>query len=280
MFSTFFNMKENPFGETPDTRYFFKSASHMAAFRLLASILQNGKGFALLLGEVGLGKTIMCRLFLGLVGKHADTALIFNPRLEGGDLIRAVADEFGAPAAIQGQSQQERLTSFLLANARKNRRSVLFIDEAQALSVETLESVRLLSNLETEKQKLLQIVLFAQPELQVKLSQNQLRQLDQRISEKIQLAPLDLQDTETYIRHRIDISGGGNFVRFEEGALRKIFDRTGGVPRLINFLCESILLAAEKEGQRIISAGFVKKVIGQRSPKKPWFPWTSKGAEL
>lgn len=265
MFSDFFNLKENPFGETPNTKFFFKSKVHDFAFKEISSVIQSGKGFGLVIGEVGLGKTILCRMFLNYLKNEADTALVFNPTTEPLELINVIANDFNAPEFEKNNRSWryplDRLTSFLLSNAEKNKKSILFIDEAQAFSSQTLETIRLLSNLETEKQKLLQIILIGQPELKQKLEQQDLRQLKQRISTLVEIGPMDLADTGNYIRHRIEVAGGANFLKLQDDAIKLIFTQTRGIPRVINFLCESLINRAEKEKLRILNKNFVKRCL-------------------
>jgi type II secretory pathway predicted ATPase ExeA len=271
MFSEFFKLKVNPFGETPNTRFFFKSNSHVAALDKVITALREGKGFTLITGEVGVGKTMLSRLLLGYLQKRTPTALILNPVLCQQDLLTSIREELKLPApeTITIKSEYDQLVKFLIETAAAKKRTVLFIDEAQRLSFEGLEAVRLLSNLETEDRKLLQIILIGQPELNTRLEQHELRQLNQRISVRTELQPLKADEVESYIKHRIEAAGGANFIRFDAGACQLIAKSSKGIPRLINSICEQVLTKAKTERVRLIDASFVTPLL-PKEKRKNW----------
>lgn len=251
-FQEFFYLKENPFGETPDPRFYFAARPHEHAFRQLAWALELHKGFTLVVGDTGSGKTMLSRLLYGAYREDAAFAFVLNPCLDAAGLLAVICRELGAPDA-----SLDSLNEVLLARAARGLRNVLVIDEAQALPDSALEFVRLLTNLETDNRKLLQVVLFAQPELQRRLESEGLRQLKQRITLELSLPFLDEEGTEAYIRHRIEKAGGGSFVRFDRAAVKKIFRLTRGAPRLINKACELALRCAALQGARLVTASIV-----------------------
>ena len=258
MYWEFFGFKEPPFALTPNPAFLFLSSPHQEAFAHLLFAIENRAGFIELSGEVGTGKTTIIRTLLNQLdpGMHR-TALIFNPTLSPLGLFREINGEFGLPAA--GNDLRElhlALNGFLLEENRAGRTVVLVIDEAQNLSVEVLEQIRLISNLETDRSKLIQIVLVGQPELRTLLSRGELRQLDQRITVRYHLKPMDFPDSCDYIRHRIRFAAGGSEpLTFSPGAVRKIFKFSGGLPRLINSACDrSLLLAYTSETREVAPA--------------------------
>lgn len=251
-FQEFFYLKENPFGETPDPRFYFAARPHEHALRQLAWALEQRKGFTLVTGDAGSGKTTLSRLLYGAYRDEAAFAFVLNPALDPAGLLQAVCRELGA----DGDSPAA-LNEILLKRAKLGIRNVLVIDEAQVLSDATLEFVRLLTNLETDNHKLLQVILFAQPELARRLEDDSLRQLRQRITLQLALPFLDEETTEAYIRHRIEKAGGGSFVRFDQAAVRKIHRLTGGAPRLVNKACELALRCAALGGTRLVTASLV-----------------------
>ena len=271
MYSDFFKLKVNPFGETPDTRFFFRSQSHVAALDLVIAAIRESKGFSLITGEVGVGKTVLSRVLLNYLQARTPTALILNPLVSQHDLFTSIREEYKLPPPTDSsiKAEYDQLSKFLLDTATAKKRSVLIIDEAQRLSFDGLEEVRLLSNLETEERKLLQIILIGQPELKTKLDSFELRQLNQRISAKTDLTPLSESDVETYIKHRIEIAGGLNFLRFETNACTLIAGLTYGVPRLINILCEHIVSIAERDKVRLVDSALIKRMFPAQFTKQP-----------
>lgn len=250
MYETHFGFRHPPFGLTPDTRFYFSEASHQEALNTLLVALRSGEGFLKVTGEVGLGKTLLCRQLLNALGSEFVTAYVPNPAVSSRGLLLTVAEELGCgvDAAAAPEQLLKAINHQLLANAQRHVRTALIVDEAQALSNETLEAIRLLTNLETETNKLLQVVLFGQPELDERLAQPSLRQLRQRISFSYRLRPLDRDQFAAYVRHRLEVAGARGAL-FTEDALRVLFRASRGTPRLANILCHKALLAAFGPGR-------------------------------
>jgi len=246
MYNDYFRFREDPFNITPDPRFLYLTAQHREALQHLVYGIRERKGFICLTGEVGTGKTTLCRTLLRQLGRDARTALILNPMLPRAQLLRAIIDEFGIYTRQQDLlGHLDTLNRWLLHVNSTGGDAVLIIDEAQDMSVDSLEMVRLLSNLETERQKLLQIVLVGQPELRHMLARPALRQLAQRITVRYHLDPMDRRETEAYLSHRLRVAGreDGPLVRFDAGAIREIYRYSGGTPRLINAIGDKALLA-------------------------------------
>lgn len=244
MYTAYYQLREKPFVLTPDPRFLFLSLAHREALAHVIYGIDQGEGFIAVTGEVGTGKTTLCRTVLERLGNDAEVAFVFNPTLTGEELLRAVSMEYGLPEACRTRAElNEQLNRFLLDARAAGRKVVLVVDEAQNLSMETLEEVRLLSNLETSTSKLIQIVLFGQPELDEKLDSPGLRQLRQRISVRWRLSPLSQAEAAEYVRHRVRIAAGGARDLFSPSALREIGRRARGVPRLLNLLADRSLLA-------------------------------------
>lgn len=244
MYLEYYGLREPPFSITPNPRFLFFSAKHREAFNHLLYGIRERKGFVQLTGEVGAGKTTLCRALLDQLGNNYSTALILNPPSDADSLLRDIAQEFGLE--VQGRNRSELLgefNAFLLQQLDQGRDTVLIIDEAQNLTNELLEQVRLLSNLETDDQKLLQIVLMGQPELRDRLNDPALRQLRQRITVRYHLQPLNLAEVGQYIRHRLTVSGANGLPRFTAPALWRIYSYSKGIPRLVNAVCDKCLLA-------------------------------------
>jgi len=261
MYTAFYGLREKPFSLTPDPRFLYLAASHREALAHILYGIDQGEGFICITGEVGTGKTTLCRTLLRRLDKDTEVAFVFNPTLSGVELLRAISVELGL--GVTGRSRAElsdQLNAFLLTTNRAGRRVLLIIDEAQNLSNETLEEIRLFSNLETPTSKLIQILLFGQPELDEKLEKRELRQLRQRIGVRWSLATLSSAETYDYVVHRMTIAAGYQSAFFTEAALREIHRRTGGVPRLINVLCNRALLAGFADGARQITAEHVRAV--------------------
>ena len=246
MYATYFGLKESSFSITPDPQYLFLSEQHREALaHLVYGAGQNG-GFVLLTGEVGTGKTTVCRAFLEQLPDQVDVALILNPAMTATELLRAACDEFRIPIADQDRTVKrlvDRLNQYLLEAHANGRRPVLMIDESQNLRPKVLEQIRLLTNLETTKHKLLQIFLIGQPELRELLQRPGLRQLNQRITARYHLRPFGARETADYVRHRLKVAGVDRPL-FNRSSLRRIHRISGGVPRLINILCDRALLGA------------------------------------
>jgi general secretion pathway protein A len=246
MYREFYGFQDDPFNLTPDPRFLYLTAQHREALNHLLYGIRQRKGFICLTGEVGTGKTTLCRALLRELGHGYHTALILNPMLSRTQLMRAICAEFGVvvPGDRDRLACMTALNEFLLRASSAGRDAVLVIDEAQDVSTGCLELVRLLGNLETETQKLLQIVLMGQPELRAKLGQPALRQLAQRITVRFHLEPMDLDDTVGYLRHRLEVAAGRTGrVSLEAGAVREIFRYSGGTPRLVNAIGDKALLA-------------------------------------
>jgi general secretion pathway protein A len=272
MYWEHFGFKEPPFALTPNPAFLFLSSPHQEAFAHLLFAIENRAGFIELSGEVGTGKTTIIRTLLNqLEPETYRTALIFNPTLSPLGLFREINAEFGLPAAATDlQELHQALNAFLLEENRAGTTVVLVIDEAQNLSVEVLEQLRLISNLETETSKLIQIVLVGQPELRALLSRPELRQLDQRITVRYHLKPMDFQDACDYIRHRIRFAaGGGEPLVFSSGAAKKIFSFSGGLPRLVNIACDRALLLAYTRETREVSAAMATECLSELRREQP-----------
>ncbi len=246
MYLRFYGFKEMPFNITPDPRFLYLSPTHQEALQHLKFGVQERKGFIALIGEVGCGKTTICRRFLNeLDPARFDTALILNPRVTETQMLKAILTELGETKLARSQSDLvAQMNRVLLERINRGRDIVLIIDEAQNLSFDVLEQIRLLSNLETDKQKLLQIVLMGQPELKEILAREELRQLRQRILVHYELHPLSLADTRHYIQHRLTLAGGSGRPTFTTWALRAIHRASKGIPRVVNNLCDKSMLAA------------------------------------
>jgi general secretion pathway protein A len=259
----YYGLTEPPFDITPNPRFMFYSAKHREAYNHLLYGIRERKGFVQLTGEVGAGKTTLCRAMLEqLNNEHFCTALILNPAMSPAELVKAVAIEFGLP--VNGLDRLDTIAvinQFLLEESALGKICVLIIDEAQDLTDELLEQVRLLSNLETDDRKLLQIVLMGQPELRDRLNNPRLRQLRQRITVRYHLSPLSRDEVNHYIRHRIHVSGGNGTPAFTGPALWRIYRYSKGVPRLVNALCDKSLLAGFVQQRGRINFRVVNRAV-------------------
>jgi len=264
MYNNFFGFKEGPFQLVPNPAYLFLSKSHEEAMAHLNYAIHQGEGFVELTGEVGTGKTTLCRAFLEKIEKNTEAAYIFNPKLDSMQLLKAINDEFGISSDKNTIKELiDTLNNFLMRKRASGKKVVLIIDEAQNLSNEVLEQLRLLSNLETNLNKLLQIILVGQPELKDMLDSHELRQLGQRINVSSHLIPLTQKETREYIQHRIHIASQKPGIKFTQLAFYFIYKFSRGIPRLINIVCDRALLTAFSLDQHKITAGIVRASIGE-----------------
>ncbi len=302
MYQAHFGLRELPFSLTPDTSFFFACSNYQEGLNILLVAARTGEGFIKIVGEVGNGKTMLCRKFLatlstdrttttdigtqdgGTSGRHAAkfiTAYIPNPYLEPRSLLLALAQEFRieVDGGIDQHLLLKSLTHTLLDFAREGKRVVVCLDEAQAMPLESLEVLRLLTNLETEKRKLMQVVLFGQPELDERLKQNSVRQLRQRISFQYQLEGLHRDEMDRYLRHRLAVAGYKGETLFNSGAVGLMHRVTRGTPRLANIIAHKALMLAYAEGRQQVQARHVR-VAAADTPEshKDWMVWVWWGA--
>jgi len=285
MYAAYFGLKENPFKLTPEPRYLFLSEPHRDVLLYLAYGIKERKGFVLISGGIGTGKTTICRTLLNLLDSHpsVETALIFNTAISDLELLEAIVKEFGIEIPRETGTKKayvDALNDFLLKNFAAGKNAVLLIDEAQNLSHSVLEQIRMLSNLETEKEKLLQIILIGQPELKNMLTLPALQQLNDRITVRYDLIPLSADEVIAYIEHRLRVAGGPGKIKFTKGASRAVYDFSEGVPRRINALCDRAFLIAYakniskidrwviRHAARDIGSEYFQKTIGSR--RKSW----------
>ncbi|HEU4844743.1 MAG TPA: AAA family ATPase [Burkholderiaceae bacterium] len=284
MYLQHFGLKEAPFGITPDTSFFFTSPHSQEALNTLLVAAQSGEGFIKITGEVGTGKTLLCRKFITTLGDDFVTAYIPNPYLEPRSLMLALADELSLTLARDVDQHQllKAITSRLMELAAQDKRVLLCLDEAQAIPLESLEALRLLTNLETEKRKLLQIVLFGQPELNKHLERDSIRQLAQRITFHYHLGPLKRDDMEYYLAHRLRVAGFTGSRLFSRGAIRVLYRASGGIPRLINIMAHKSLMLCYGQGKQQVARRHVQlaaaDTIGVRRVRWPWLALVGAGA--
>lgn len=262
MYEAFYGLAGSPFTLTPDPRFLFFSRQHREAFDSILFAVHRGEGFVQITGEVGTGKTTLCRAVLSNLPESCRTALILNPVLTSLQLLRAILKELGQEARGSDRSRLlDRLNDYLLSEAHAGHRVVLFIDEAQDLPAPLLEDIRLLSNLETDDRKLLSIVLLGQPELRAKLASHQLRQLAQRITIRYHLRGLRFAETKRYILHRLNVAGANGRPTFSTPALWAIHAAARGIPRLINAVCDKTLLAGFVEEADFLRVRHVRRAL-------------------
>ena len=259
MYAAHFGLRELPFGITPDTSFFFGSPRSQEALNTLLVAARSGEGFIKITGEVGTGKTLLCRKFMATLGEGFVTAYIPNPYLEPRTLMLALADELEIELERDVDQHQllKAINLRLLALAAQDLRVVLCLDEAQAIPVDSLEALRLLTNLETEKRKLLQIVLFGQPELNRKLHLDSIRQLAQRITFHYHLGPLNRDDIDFYVAHRLRVAGFTGARLFSSAAIRSLYKASGGVPRLVNIMAHKAMMLSYGQGKQQVAGGHV-----------------------
>ena len=271
MYCEFYNLTEKPFTLTPNPDFIFLSKNHKEAFAHLLYGIDHHVGFIELTGEVGTGKTTVIRTLLGQLNpENYRSALIFNPFISALSLMQTINREYGISwENLTGAELLDSLNQFLLEQNMAGRTVVLVIDEAQNLTPEVLEQIRLISNLETKNDKLIQIVLVGQSELKTLLQKPELRQLNQRITVRYHLWPMDYDDTREYIKHRLRVAGAGEYPQFLERALNRVYRFSGGLPRLVNAVCDRALLAGYTSESRVIEPGMVVSAISDiRNPEK------------
>src|SRR3989338_8150912 len=290
MYLQHFGLREQPFSLTPDTSFFFSGSSYQAALNPLLVAARSGEGFVKIVGEVGNGKTLLCRKFLAVLNQAPPApsardappaprflaAYILNPYLEPRSLLLALAEEFSVPLDKDADQHQllKGLTLALLECARKGQRALVCLDEAQAMPLESLEVLRLLTNLETEKRKLMQVVLFGQPELNERLRHRSIRQLRQRISFQHELKGLRRDEMERYLRHRLAVAKFPGETLFSRGAIGKLYRVTGGTPRLINIIAHKALMLAFSDGRQQVFARHIRGAAADTpEARRDWLPW-------
>jgi MSHA biogenesis protein MshM len=296
MYLQHFGLREPPFSLTPDTSFFFACSSYQEALNTLLVAARNGEGFIKITGEVGNGKTLLCRKFLATLNQGRQsatltgtpeqttdalaaprfiTAYLPNPYLEPKSLLYELAVEFGVPLEAEADQQQllKGLTEALLECVHSGQRALVCLDEAQAMPLETLEVLRLLTNLETEKRKLLQVVLFGQPELNAHLRHHSIRQLRQRISFQYDLQGLRRDELERYLRHRLTVAGFTGETLFSNGAIGKLHRVTRGTPRLVNIIAHKALMLAFSEGRQMVQAKHIHDAaVDTPEAHRDWLP--------
>ncbi|GGI69673.1 ExeA family protein [Shewanella gelidii] len=276
MYKAFYGLSDNPFSIAPNPHYLFLSDRHREALTHLTYGLGETGGFVLLTGEVGTGKTTVSRTLLNQLPEHTDTAFILNPSLTELELLATLCDELGIQYAESPTLKQltDLISQYLLKNHENGRNTVMIIDEAQHLRAEVLEQLRLLTNLETDTKKLLQVILIGQPELQQLLKRQELRQLAQRITARYHLLPLNEEEVGLYVQHRLQVAGRYEPL-FNSGAIKALHKQTGGIPRLINLLCERALMAGYGQSKlpidRKIIQSAASEVLGLDAPQQRWF---------
>ena len=293
MYESYYGFSEKPFSLTPDPKYLYRSESHGNAFDLLQYAIRRREGFVVVTGDIGTGKTTLCRALLEQIDRTTFTALVLNPFLTEEDLLKRILQDFGVVsredmkagrmANVSKQELIETLYDFLLSLVPLKASAVLIIDEAQNLPLPVLEQIRILSNLETDKEKLLQIILVGQLNLQTLLRSPEMRQLDQRVSIRYELKALDRETVSAYVAHRLTIAGGGAAVAFTAKALQQVHRWSGGIPRLINLICDRALLAGFSVRANRITPEMVTHAaesLDLQTPLAPPFGWLKRRASL
>ena len=293
MYEDFFGFVEKPFSLTPDPKYLYRSESHANAFELLQYSVRRREGFVVVTGDIGTGKTTLCRALLEQIDRRTFTALVLNPFLSEDDLLKLILQDFGVVSRdevksgrLAGVSKQElidTLYDFLLGLLPLQASAVLIIDEAQNLPLQVLEQLRILSNLETDKEKLLQIIMVGQLNLQPLLRSPELRQLDQRVSIRYQLKPLTRDEMAAYITHRLHVAGGSHAVSFSPKALQYVHQYSGGIPRLVNLVCDRSLLGAFSARSNKVTHELVERAaetLDLQPVERSRFAWLRRRAPL
>jgi general secretion pathway protein A len=293
MYEDYFGFCEKPFSLTPDPKYLYRSESHANAFELLQYAIRRREGFVVVTGDIGTGKTTLCRALLEQIDRRTFSALVLNPFLSEDDLLKLILQDFGIVSReemkagrLNGVSKQElidTLYDFLLGLLPIHAAAVLIIDEAQNLPLQVLEQLRILSNLETDKEKLLQVIMVGQLNLQPLLRSPELRQLDQRVSIRYELKPLTRDETAAYVAHRVQVAGGSASVSFTPKALQHVHQHTGGIPRLINLVCDRALLGAFSARTNRVTHDLIDRAaetLDFQPIRRSRFAWLRRGAHL
>ncbi|MCK5580767.1 MAG: AAA family ATPase [Candidatus Omnitrophica bacterium] len=265
MYNKFYGFEEYPFSMTPNSRFFFESSKHAEALSTLLYAIEQRKGFVVITGDIGSGKTMVCRTLLNQLDSQTETALITNTYISGKDLLCSIMDDLYVEYTPGSKTRLlAQLNNYLIDQIRNDKNVVLIIDEAQNLKPSVLEEIRMLSNLETENEKLLQIIFLGQPELKQKLSLARLEQLRQRIAVFYHLSPLGEEEAKKYIQHRIEVASSqpGKEI-FTPEALGLVYEFSRGIPRLINQICDSALLSGYVYGKPVIGAAIMREVIDE-----------------
>lgn len=270
MYDLYYGLTEKPFNLTPDTEFYFHSLTHQSALETLLVAIKNGDGFIKLTGEVGTGKTLLCRKLLDILDDQYETVYIPNPYMSCDALLNAVVTEMGLQQSVRNNDYLDCINQHLISNAQKDRPTVILLDEAQSLPVESLEAIRLLSNLETQKKKLVQIVLFGQPELDRKLADNNIRQLRQRIVHACELQNLSPDALAAYVQHRLDSAGYFGARLFSDKAIRCLYNTSKGVPRLINLLCDKSMMLAYASGDYHVNEKHISRAAQDSQQITAW----------
>ncbi len=253
MYQQYYGLTEKPFSLTPDTEFYYQSYTHQEALNVLLVAIRSGDGFIKLTGEVGTGKTLLCRMLLSALDEQYNTVYIPNPYMNCNALLDALLVEMGISENLDRENYLACINDYLIESARQQKTTVIILDEAQSLPEESLEAIRLLSNLETEKKKLVQIILFGQPELDEKLAKSSIRQLRQRIMHAYQLQPLKEGSVRAYLHHRMLAAGYTGPELFDQSARQWLFKVSHGIPRIINVLCNKALMQAYASGEFYVS---------------------------
>ncbi len=262
MYERFYGLTEPPFNLTPNSRFFFESPMHLEALSTLRYAIDHRKGFVVITGEVGSGKTTVCRALLNRLGRETETILVTNTFLGAKDLLCAILDDLGIEYSGGSKARLHALLNqYLIDQIRMDRNVVLIIDEAQNLSPSVMEEVRMLSNLETESEKLIQIIFLGQPELKDKLALRRLEQLRQRIAVYYHLGPLSREEVQAYVAHRLKVAGRPEQDIFTDAALESLHRFSGGIPRILNQLCDSALVGGYVAGRRRIDRDIVEEAM-------------------
>jgi len=279
MYLEHFGLREEPFRMTPDPAFFFPSKQHRAAIAGLIYLVEFRKGFGILTGGIGTGKTMLCRILLSRLGPDTQTALVVHPPRKRRELLQAVMDELEIPGerAKGTYAQIDRIQQYLIEQLNLGQNVVLIIDEAQHLDSAVLEEIRMLSNMETEKEKILQIILVGQEELREKMATDDLRQLRQRVVVNCNLEPFSFNDTCEYIQHRIDVAGLPGVDLFDLDAIQHIHEFSGGVPRIINAACDRCLLAEYAKRSGKVTSETAQSVVMEFSRLQGEEPFSASG---